>query len=1306
VTAPASTVGLPSARASSLRGDLRVATVAGVASSLGALLQVLVSGGPASHAGIGIATVQQSLVVAVFAMALTALSWRSAVGPRPGRVLVDALLLTGPTTLAGSVFLVEGVVLAHGSLVLAVAGALALGAAVGCGVAWVARLAEVSRALAAEGRVPRTNVARAAYVGIGGLAVLVLGLAAIRNIEKTERAEDLQALPGLLVRAGELALEPVELAVPDESARPPAVLLVEASSWLARGHAFDADLQAWMGDANVAEPDALFAALARAAASRERMVGVLAELAASPGGQAGRSTADPLQQPARSAIDAHRAVQRALARLLDDAQRDLARRVMPGFLLLALVTICAGMATARAISRLVRAQDRAMRGRVADLERLADVVRQSTNLAVVTDAAGRIEWVNPSFESLTGWTLDEVRGRSPGSVLQFEGTDPDTVAEIDAALRAERPVRVEIQNRARDGRRFWIDLAIQPRHSELGVLRGFVSIASDVTETRRLRLLQREFFETMPAGVVVQDADGRVVDFNVAACALLGLDVEQLMGRRSVDAGWGAIREDGTPFPGEEHYAMATLRTGEQVDSGVMGILTPQGERRWLEVSTRLVPMADGGRPHVMACFTDLTPRKRAEDELAHQKARLAAALDGTHAGAWHWRVDEGLLHVDARWAEIVDGTAMRGDTLPIGEWMRLLHPDDAVLAREVASMYLAGITDRYDAELRVRHADGHWIWVHCRGRLAGGTGARAMFGTLMDISARKQASAAASAEQSKLKRLFELAPVGIALVDGRDGAILDCNRALCDLLGRRHEDVLRTTLSALEGPVDGHAPPPPVDGTGAQPRERHYLRADGSRVPALVYTQRFALADGEEASWVIVQDLSERKAMEDGLQREARTDKLTALANRAALVERLDAMVARARVDGRAGFCVLFLDFDRFKLVNDSLGHEAGDDLLRQIAGRLTRALRGAGSGPDARSFVARIGGDEFVVLVGGTTDLAEADGVARRLLRALAAPYSIRGLDVQSSASIGVVSSRQGELDASAILRNADTAMYEAKRRGRGISVVFDDGMRARLQRQVDIERQLRRAIGAGELAVAYQPIVDLDSGALSSVEALVRWRSAELGEVSPSEFIPIAEDCGVVVDVGEWVLETACREFSAWIGAHPASRATISVNLSRIQMSQPERLLTAIERVLGRSGLSPQRLQLEVTERDVMRDPAAVLVLIRQIRALGVRLAMDDFGTGTSSLACLRDYPFDVIKIDRAFVGDLGRDAQVMALVHATMMLIENLGMVSVAEGVESAPQVAILQSVGCRLGQGWHFGQPGPLEALRDDSRSAA
>jgi EAL domain-containing protein (putative c-di-GMP-specific phosphodiesterase class I) len=277
--------------------------------------------------------------------------------------------------------------------------------------------------------------------------------------------------------------------------------------------------------------------------------------------------------------------------------------------------------------------------------------------------------------------------------------------------------------------------------------------------------------------------------------------------------------------------------------------------------------------------------------------------------------------------------------------------------------------------------------------------------------------------------------------------------------------------------------------------------------------------------------------------------------------------------------------------------------------------------------------------------------------------------------------------------LLRNADTAMYEAKQNGRGSTVVFDQAMHARLSRAVQIEAGLRLAVERGELTVLYQPIVDLENGQMSSVEALLRWQHPELGSVSPAEFIPIAEDSGHIVAIGEWVLRQACLQWARWQQQDAAAApAGMSVNLSRVQMQLGNRLLQVVRSALSDAGMPASALQLEITERLVMKDPAAARELMLGMNAMGVRLAMDDFGTGSSSLGCLRDYPFDTIKIDKSFVTDLSRDPHVLAVAHATVNVIENLRMTSVAEGIEDPAEVAMLQAMGCRYGQGYLFARP--------------
>jgi diguanylate cyclase (GGDEF)-like protein/PAS domain S-box-containing protein len=1301
----------------------RAAAVTGAGAALAAAVAMLTAwgmdgAGAGVLSGLAIAVAVAMVVGLVFRLAWPASLRKVAAGAWHR---ANAELMLVPAVGASAFFLLQLGRFGWPQWLCVVAAMVALGALAGSISDWVVDLARTEALLEASPR-QAVDPARSVGAGVAGLVLLVLAVGAARIVEYRQRLDQIQPASALAQAARDgrqLALHIGHLAGRIEAEPGARMDLIEqlatATLELAReGDRLDRERLASGRMLPAADRERLEQFVAQAQRERGMLLrDVTAFRRALDAGRPLAAEQRALEESTERKASSHDREAAAIDATAAANMQGLKHSAFAGFLLLALVALTGGASMSRATARIIRGQQRAIESRLAEHKRFSAVLRNTRNQVITTDCAGRVTWVNAAFERLTGYTLEEMQGRSPGDVLQCAQTDPATVRRIGDALREAKTVRAEILNQGKQGHRYWIDMVIEPQYDAAGVHVGFMAIESDITESVQLREHHQAFFEAMAAGVVVQDARGEVIDCNQAACRMLGLDADQLRGRRSVDQRWAAIREDGRPFPGEEHYAMHTLRTGEAVSAGVMGVRLPHGGRRWLEVSTRLIEGLGTGERQVIACFTDITERKHAEAQVSLERGRLAAALDGTGASAWFWRVDLGEVTVDPRWAEIIGEPQSTGSPVAIGDWMRRLHPDDTAKAARTVAEHFRGETARYEVELRVRHQRGHWVWVHCCGRLTerapDGT-PRSMFGTLLDISARMEQAYRDAAEQHKLRKLFDLAPIGIALVREPDDRIIDCNQTLARMLRRDRAGLVGVSLRELM-PADGlarwhDAGTELVRSGRSGPHEREYLRTDGSRVPVLVSAQRVPLADGSGAVWVIVQDMTERKAMEQGLQREARTDKLTGLANRVALMERLEAAVQRARNDARAGFGLLFLDFDRFKLVNDTLGHEAGDDLLRQIAERLRHALRSFGRRSAEGTFVARIGGDEFVALVDGTADVGEIDRVARRLLATLAAPYVISGSEVQSSASIGVVSSAQCELDASALLRDADTAMYEAKRRGRGVAVMFDEGMRSRVQREVVLERNLRRAVANGELSVMFQPIVDLETGVMTSAEALLRWRSAELGDVSPTEFVPIAEDSGQIIEIGAWVLAQSCRLFAQWITRHPQSRATVSVNLSRIQLGKPELLLQTVERVLDETGLPPPRLQLEVTERDVMRDPAAVLLLMRHLRALGVRLAMDDFGTGTSSLACLRDYPFDVIKIDRAFVGELDTNGQVLALVHATMMLIENLGMTSVAEGVETTAQAAILQSVGCRLGQGWLFGMPEPLATLDPSRRLAA
>jgi diguanylate cyclase (GGDEF)-like protein len=435
-------------------------------------------------------------------------------------------------------------------------------------------------------------------------------------------------------------------------------------------------------------------------------------------------------------------------------------------------------------------------------------------------------------------------------------------------------------------------------------------------------------------------------------------------------------------------------------------------------------------------------------------------------------------------------------------------------------------------------------------------------------------------------------------------------------------------------------------------------------------------------------------------LRHQATHDALTGLPNRSQFLQCLKHAIDRVNNDEQGMFATLFLDLDRFKFVNDSLGHAAGDELLRQVAARLTHELKtSTDHGDPTYDVVSRFGGDEFLVLLNNVESPGEARLVADQLLEALAVRYEIHGREVDCSASVGIVNSEHCCTLADDVVRNADVAMYEAKRAGRSCAVVFSESMHNQVSRHVLIETSLRRAIGTDELSVVYQPIVDLSTGQLVSAEALVRWQNPILGAVSPTEFIPIAEESGLIVALDQWVRLEACRAMKGWRERYPKSAPkSVSVNVSRAELARNQAFRVEISDLLQRMDLPAECLQLEVTERDVMRNPEEALLLMKDLRALGVKLAMDDFGTGTSSLGILRTYPFDTIKIDRSFVQGLVGSADVLAVIHATINLVEHLGMASLVEGIEEDAQVSVLLSIGCRFGQGFLFSRPVPADRL--------
>jgi diguanylate cyclase (GGDEF)-like protein/PAS domain S-box-containing protein len=495
--------------------------------------------------------------------------------------------------------------------------------------------------------------------------------------------------------------------------------------------------------------------------------------------------------------------------------------------------------------------------------------------------------------------------------------------------------------------------------------------------------------------------------------------------------------------------------------------------------------------------------------------------------------------------------------------------------------------------------------------------------------------------------------------------------------------------------------------GVGARAELRHRAK-DGSEFWLDADFQPLRGADGLLRGWVTVgMDITERLRLQEQLRHSARTDALTGLPNRAVLLERVQRAIEHARRHPGYGFAVMFLDFDRFKQINDTLGHAVGDELLRQIARRIEDTLRpgdAVARVPSELQTAARVGGDEFAVLLEGVRDAESARHIAERLLGVLAEPYPIGAHAVQSSASIGLVTSDGAAAGAEEMLRDADTAMYEAKRSGRGRCLVFDRSMHDRVVQALEIEHDLRRALREDELFVVYQPVVELATGAMAAVEALVRWRHPVLGLMPPGRFIGVAEEAGLIDAIGERVLESACRQFVRWrveLGARAPRQ--LAVNLSRAQLTIPG-FANEVRAVLERHAMAPGELQLEITESLAAQDERVQLAL-RELKTLGVRLALDDFGTGYSSLACLHQLPVDTVKIDRSFVMHAETVEYHRVLIEATIRVAQTLGMTTVAEGIETAGQAALMEQLRCHRGQGFLFARPLAADELERWARES-
>ncbi|MBV9118639.1 MAG: EAL domain-containing protein [Acetobacteraceae bacterium] len=646
---------------------------------------------------------------------------------------------------------------------------------------------------------------------------------------------------------------------------------------------------------------------------------------------------------------------------------------------------------------------------------------------------------------------------------------------------------------------------------------------------------------------------------------------------------------------------------------------------------------------------------------------------------------DGRLLYANQAFARL-NGYSTPAEALARHVIGRYAHPADRALVRERIAARIRGDEDSAHYEFRLIRPDGEVIWVECLASRIMWNGEPALLGAYHDVTGRKRAEEALRRSERLFQTVFRNSPDIIMLNTLSDGTLIDVNEAFLQTFGGTRASVIgRTTVdlqlwNGTPGGREGLVAA--LRRTGRVRDMAHSVRTPSGEDIDLSIAAELLQVDGEELILSVLRDVTERRRAEARIAHMAHHDPLTGLANRLLFQSRLERAFASEH-----RFGVLALNLDNFKEVNEAFGHAAGDALLKRIADRLRACVRD-------EDMVARLGGDEFAIIQISRRQPAGAVALAQRIAQRLSQPFALEGREVAIGASVGVAVAPRDGADPAAVLGAAELALRRAKRAARGMWQMFEPSIEGEAQARRRLEAELRRAVAAQEFELAFQPLVDLRARRFAGCEALLRWRHPTRGLVGPAEFVHFAEESGVIVQLGAWVLRHACAEATRW-----PERLKVAVNISPAQLRFGG-LIEKVRAALDLSGLAPERLELEVTESVVIDDSEETVATLRRLKAMGVSLALDDFGTGYSSLGSLVRFPFDRIKIDRSFVSGLGKRADCTAIVRAVAGLCATLGLATTAEGIETAEQLAMLTNEGVPEGQGYLFSRPCPGEEIAE------
>ena len=801
---------------------------------------------------------------------------------------------------------------------------------------------------------------------------------------------------------------------------------------------------------------------------------------------------------------------------------------------------------------------------------------------------------------------------------------------------------------------------------------------------REISALQNEILDKAGALVVVLDREGRIRRFNRACEELTQYSFAEVEGRFVWDFLLAPEETESV-----RKAAFSALARNPQALRGAYTNywVARDGTRRLIEWTNSLL-LDDAGEMEFMVCIgTDVTEKCLAEAALKESAQRLNEAQRIAQIGSWELDLTSGKLTWSDeifRLFEIDKGTFGAS----FEAFLNIIHPEDR---ERVNQAYTDSLETRspYEIAHRLRLPDGRIKWVNERCETHYDEQGKAIrsTGTVQDITELKLAEEALRLYAN----VFEHSGEAILITDS-DKHILAVNPAFTRLTGYGIDEIRGENPNIL---ASGQTPVETYCAMWTTLEEADYWqgevvdrRKDGSHYPKWLSISVVRDVEGNISHYTAsFTDITERKLAEAHISQLAYHDTLTGLLNRFSLNSQLEQALAMARRE-RHAMAVMFLDMDRFKTINDTLGHAIGDSLLMEVAQRLRDSVRDS-------DIVARLGGDEFVVVLTEVEDATAAARLADKILQVLAQPYRIGKSELHSAASIGLAFYPDDGEDGDTLMKNADTAMYHAKSQGRNNIQFFTAEMNRITLKRLKLDHDLRVAMETKQFELHYQPQLDSRDGRIVGVEALVRWRHPHEGLISPAEFIPVAEETGLILQLGEWVLDEACRQLRAWRHEGLAD-VTMAVNLSAHQLRSPA-LLAQVAHALEKHGLRGADLELEITESVAMHDPAASISQLKALRDLGVRLSIDDFGTGYSSLSYLKLLPIHTLKLDQSFVRDIETDSNDVAICTATIALAHNLGLAVVAEGVETEAQRLLLTSHQCDFMQGYLFSKPLPAEA---------